>query len=790
MKTQKFKFLSIAALVLALAGLAGLALLGSSLSAVAAPGAAPSAAMQNAAMPALPEAVCELAGDVRTCELWALPGTLTLPGKTVPIWGFSSDPAGPASLPGPILRADPGETLRIVFHNEVPGEVISLAFPGQESFVPDLDGVAQGGSAVYTFGPLQEGAFLYEAGLTPGGARQVAMGLFGPLLVGEPPVGVEEVVLVFSEVDPAFNENPTGFLMNQFRTKYWLINGSAYPDSGWIGVNAGSSVLLRYLNAGASPYSIGLLGLDQEVVATDGVALPFSHGAVATSIAPGQTLDTRVNIPADAVDETLYPLYNASLHQHNNNQRLVDGSRRLAFGGMLTFLKVSDGAGPSSLGPVASGVSVDPAKTNGSEAVTLSATLTDDDGNVVGFEYFIDSLGIAGSGPYVAISPENPANVSQVFSPADLAALSGGQHTFYIRGVDEYGHWGNPGSAVLTLDIAGPHILGLGLAPNPTNGTVNVLLSGTADDRQNGNSNVVAAEYRIDGGAWQPMSFSPIDSPFTGLSATIDAAVLAALPEAAHTVEVRAMDELDNWSLTYGTVSLNLDKTGPQVMAASLTPSTIDLNLPVPSTIRLTATIEDQLSGGVQSTLSNAEAFINTLGDPGTGVPLYPSDGLFDEVSEDAYYDIPTSSFGALDPAKTYYVYVVGKDKAGNWGPAGSVQLNLIAPTADTTGPVVSDVEATPNPTAGATSVTLRAVATDSQSNIAGAVWFQGTTTKKAKLYAMSAVDGIFDEPSEDLIATINIRNWKAGEYPISVWAYDAKGNWGDFVTITLVVTK
>ncbi len=792
MKTQHWKYFSITALILAVAGLAGLAMLGSSLSAAAAPGAAPSAAMQSAVMSSLPEANC-LPGEApntRICELWAMPGELALPGteNPVPVWGFSSDPAGPGQVPGPIIRANPGETLTIVLHNQVQGEVISLAFPGQESVVPDLEGVATGGEASYTFGPLQTGAFLYEAGLTPGGARQVAMGLAGPLLVGQPLDGSQEVVLVFGEVDPAFNANPTGFLMNRFRSKYWLINGQAYPDTGWIEIAAGSNVLLRYLNAGASPYSIGLLGLDQLVIASDGVTLPFSHGAVATSIAPGQTLETQVSVPADAVDGTLYPLYNASLHQHNNNQRLADGSRRNAFGGILTFLKVTGGGGSSGIGPIASAVSISPSKTNGAENVTLYATLTDDDGNVVGYEYFIDSLGSIGTGTFVSVTPDSSVSVSQVFTPTELAALSGGQHTFYIRGLDSSGNWGNAGSAVLTLDIAGPHILGLGLAPNPTNGNVNVALSGTADDRMSGNSTVVAAEYRIDSDAWQVMNFSPANSSFTGLSATIESATLATLPEGAHTVEVRAQDDLDNWSLAYGMVTLTLDKTGPQVTAASLSPSTLDLNQPLPATIRLTASLSDPLSGGVQSTLSNAEAFINTAGAPGTGIALYPSDGLFNETSEDVYYNIPPSTFATLPPG-THYVLVVGKDKAGNWGPAGSAAITVIGVTADTTGPTVSNVALNPNPTAGATSVTLTALATDTQSNIAEVVWFQGTTPPK-KLNYMTAVDGIFDELSEDVVASINIRNWKAGDYVISVRARDVAGNWGTIVSRTLTVTK
>jgi FtsP/CotA-like multicopper oxidase with cupredoxin domain len=159
--------------------------------------------------------------------------------------------------------------------------------------------------------------------------------------------------------------------MNRFRAKYWLINGQAYPDTGSIDVAAGSTILMRYLNAGVDDHTLGMLGLDQAVIATDGAALPFPQGAIAPAIAPGQTLEALVAITTTAETDTLYPLYNASLHQHNNNQRLPDG--QVAFGGMLTYLRVTAGGTPGGAGPVASNVIVAPQKTDGTVDVVLSA---------------------------------------------------------------------------------------------------------------------------------------------------------------------------------------------------------------------------------------------------------------------------------------------------------------------------------------------------------------------------------------------------------------------------------
>ena len=142
MITRQWKLLIGSALLLAIAGLAFLGVISG---AIAAPGLAPARVVQAAPMGVLSEATsCSLdtLTNIRTCELWASAGSLTMPdGAVVPIWGFSDrDPAldGTPGLPGPLIRANAGETLEIVLNNGL-AEEVALAFPGQEG-VPDLVG--------------------------------------------------------------------------------------------------------------------------------------------------------------------------------------------------------------------------------------------------------------------------------------------------------------------------------------------------------------------------------------------------------------------------------------------------------------------------------------------------------------------------------------------------------------------------------------------------------------------------------------------------------------------------
>jgi FtsP/CotA-like multicopper oxidase with cupredoxin domain len=675
MNTRRWGFVALGVVALVAAALAGSILWVQGGGVAAAPGPAPSAQITGSEMAPLAEAPCTEQANTRTCKVWALPGALTMPdGATLPAYGFGTSAAGPALVPGPVITVTQGMTLEVVLYNGIPTETaVSLAFPGQEGLVPDMDGLAAGEVATYTFGADTAGTFIYEAGLTEGGARQVAMGLAGPLIIeGGTPAWDQEVVLALSAIDPDFNRDPHGFSMNDFRAKYWLINGQAYPDVGWIGVMTDTTVLMRYLNVGVEYHTLGTLGIGQQMIASNGEALPFPEGAVAPAIAPGQTLDTLIEIPAGAETDTLYPLYNGSLLQHNNNQRMADG--RAAFGGMLTFLRVTTGGPAGPAGPVASNVTVTPQRTR-LLGVDLTADLTDAAENVVNYECYVDTPGTLAKNGAIG-TPAHSVDVTVHYSLSELNTLASGEHLLYIRGQDAAGNWGPFGSTVLNLDQSGPAISGLSLHPNPANGDRAVTLRATADERKHGDGQVTAAFYRFNGSGWQPMTLNMPGSSVSALRVDIPAATVAAAADGEHVVEVMAVDDLLNATSPYGVTTLRVDKTGPTAPTVTLTPNVLDFSQPYPTTVRLDATIEDALAGGVQSALSNAEGFIDTQGAPGTGFALYPADGLFDEPLEEAYYSIPASHFRTL-PDGVHQVIVVGKDVAGNWGVAGSAAITV-----------------------------------------------------------------------------------------------------------------
>ncbi len=297
-----------------------------------------------------------------TFNLCASTGTVALPGSSsIPIWGFSLDTGSgcaPAQLPGPVLEVNAGDAVTINLTDvNVPGSV-ALEFPG----------LAISGS--YTFTAGDPGTYIYESN----NGRQVMMGLYGALIVRPGTTGQAydtsasayntEATLVLSEIDPAFNANPTTFNTVNYSPKYWLINGKAYPQTSNVPANAGDKVLLRYVNAGSFNHTMTMLGMHQRVIAKD--AYPgFPYQVVAETIPAGSTLDTIVTVPGSASTGTKFPLYNRQLH-------LTNGS---SFpGGMLTFITVQ-GAGPSPT-PTSTATATPTATTTSTPTPTSTATST------------------------------------------------------------------------------------------------------------------------------------------------------------------------------------------------------------------------------------------------------------------------------------------------------------------------------------------------------------------------------------------------------------------------------
>jgi FtsP/CotA-like multicopper oxidase with cupredoxin domain len=726
--------------------------------------------------------------SVSALDLYAVTGSTTLPGSATPVtvWGYNYT-GSPATQPGgPVIVVNQGETVTIILHNNLGvGENTALLFQGQ-NLIPDTSGAGAGGTKTYTFVASQPGTFLYEAGLILGKQHQVAMGLYGALIVrptsfaavpgqayaGTTTAFTNEQVLVLSELDTALNANPLTFDMRKYSPKYYLINGKAYPNTADLSVVAGDTVLLRYVNAGLQAHAMSTLGVSQTIIGHDGNPIK-DHVVVAETIAPGQTLDTLVSIPSAAVQDSQYPLYDASLFLRNNKGTASTSG----LGGMLTTLKVGTGAPPppsnDTTGPVASALALSPNPTNGSVDVSISANISDvSTGNstIDQAEFSIDSgspIAMTGTfdSPSVAVSGTIPA--------ATLAGLSSGNHTISVRGHDALGNWGVFASIVLSVDKEGPATTGLTLSPNLSDGTVDIVLAATGNDTTTGNSNVVAAEYWIDSGSPVVMIAGGSDAPIRSLTATIP----AGLSSGTYVVSVRSQDAFGNWGAP-ATISLTVDSAKPTANVISASPNPNNGTAPFNSSVlavRVTANFSDISKGN--SNIVAAEGFLDVAGPTGTGFVFIANDGIFNSPMENGYADIPLPVIATLSTG-SHPICIHAKDAAGNWGDI-NCSYNLVI---DSQPPTISSATLTPATIAfGAASVTLNVTANDGTGTgvSGGQYWIDGSATPPANPTAFVSTP-----------VSINTSTLAAGTHTVYVQMKDGAANWSTVSSLTLYVVQ
>lgn len=426
-----------------------------------------------------------------SCDLYASQGLKTFPGivANMPFWGFATTPSGVPDLPGPTIIADQGDTLTIVLHNNLPlpsvnpgdpplDNMLALNFP-QIEMVPDFTGISVGGTKTYTFTVNKPGTFLFEAGQTPYGDRQLAMGLYGALIVR--PAGFaathsvfgdvssqfdDEALLVLSEVNPDFNRDWQNYNMQKFRASLWLINGRPFPFTKSIttAVTPDRKVLLRYINAGLVHDSLGLLNLSQTIIAADGNPVK-QYSVTSEIIGAGQTYDALVTVPVDATPQGLMLLYNTGLYQNfMANTPANNINRSIGFGGQFTFLAI-----PDATGPTVDHARVDGYYTNG-QPIHLTGLTFDPQYafNIAAVQYVITPKGAPApplsacqnattnfAGPDADYSKLGPAafpngipatprlGFDGVIDPTANSLQMGNWYTVYVCSQDEAGLWGS-----------------------------------------------------------------------------------------------------------------------------------------------------------------------------------------------------------------------------------------------------------------------------------------------------------------------------------------------------------
>ena len=187
-------------------------------------------------------------------------------------------------IPGPEIRVNLGDQVRIVLNNELDNEPTTLhlhgmILPNAMDGVPAItqDAILPGESFTYDFVVQNSGSNMYHSHFNA--QEQVPGGLLGAFIVNDP--ADQAVDLDYTMI---LNDGPLGF----------TINGKSFPATEPLAVQNGQLVRIRYMNEGLQIHPMHLHGIPQVVIAKDGHSLPFTYTVDTLLVAPGERYDVLV----------------------------------------------------------------------------------------------------------------------------------------------------------------------------------------------------------------------------------------------------------------------------------------------------------------------------------------------------------------------------------------------------------------------------------------------------------------------------------------------------------------
>jgi FtsP/CotA-like multicopper oxidase with cupredoxin domain len=210
------------------------------------------------------------------------------PGKIVQAWTYNG------VVPGPTLKVDIGDKVKIVIKNELP-ESTSIHFHGLKT-PNDMDGVPDitqtpvkpGTSFTYAFTAQGPAVGMYHS--HQDAVTQVPNGLAGAFLIGQEPV--PDGVKITQELPMMLNDAGTIGL---------TLNGKSFPATAPVSAKLGDYLMVHYLNEGVMAHPMHLHGMVQKVIAKDGIPLAQPYEADTILVAPGERYTVLIHADAPGV---------------------------------------------------------------------------------------------------------------------------------------------------------------------------------------------------------------------------------------------------------------------------------------------------------------------------------------------------------------------------------------------------------------------------------------------------------------------------------------------------------
>ncbi|MCD6461870.1 MAG: VWA domain-containing protein, partial [Thermoplasmata archaeon] len=455
--------------------------------------------------------------------------------------------------------------------------------------------------------------------------------------------------------------------------------------------------------------------------------------------------------------------------------------------GYVDDFAIDAGAGGVSI----TAASVDPDPTDEAGTATLYVTGEAEAGHTVQtIQYWSDV-----DGTHRTMTPDDGSFDSQTedaHADVDVSTWPAGMHYFDVVGQDDGGTWGNPLRVYFNVTADSPATLEVVANPNPTDEATTIDISATVSDKW---SNIQAAEWwwasdpnipgSGDQGAGNNNPMVPDDGSFDNTTEIVVASNIdiSSIPQGTYRLFVRAQDVNGYWNVTGPSdantttfVDVTITTSPPVTSNVQVTPDPTN----GATTVHVTADVIDG-----NSLISEAEAFIDSDPGEGNGYPLTVPSHTLADYPITVYGDISITGLALGD----HIMYVRARQQSdGAWGLPDARVFKVTEP--DTTGPDALDVQATPNPTSGALTVSLTAVIRDARTTIMAAEYFVGIYGAGGTGTPMYPTDGTFNSNPDNVNVTIDVSSWTYGTYTLYVRGEDAEGNWGPVSSVVLTVSR
>ncbi|MBF0280806.1 MAG: multicopper oxidase family protein [SAR324 cluster bacterium] len=241
-------------------------------------------------------------GKIREFFIEAIPGEIEfVAGKKTKVWTYNG------KVPGPELRIQLGDTLKVNFKNSLPQSTTihwhGVRVPNAMDGVPGITQppIPPGESFAYEFTPKDAGTFWFHPHVRT--SEQIERGLYGTLIVENPKEPQYDKDLVWIIDDWAINQdfqiyphfNTHHDLMHDGRWGNMVtVNGKTNPE---ISVKPGERIRLRLVNVANARIFRPFLGiLSAKVIAVDGMLASAPIDFNGDLLAPGNRIDLDLTI--------------------------------------------------------------------------------------------------------------------------------------------------------------------------------------------------------------------------------------------------------------------------------------------------------------------------------------------------------------------------------------------------------------------------------------------------------------------------------------------------------------